>query len=489
MAEQSLKDKTAKGLCWGGLSNGLQQLLNLVFGIFLANLLTPDDYGMVGMLTIFSLIAGSIQESGFISALINKREIRHEDYNAVFWFSFFTSLCIYALLFMSAPYIANFFHQPALTALARYSFLSFVISSLGTAHTAYLYKNLMVKQKTLSSLIGLSVSGTVGIILAHNGYSYWGIATQNIVYISIVMSCYWFFSPWKPTLTFNFAPLKGMLTFSSKMLATNIFNHINNNIMSIIFGKYYSEREVGYYNQANKWNSMGYSLVSGMINGVAQPVLSKVSEEKERQLRIFRKMMRFTALISFPAMFGLSLIAPELITITITDKWAKSAEILQLLCIGGAFFPLNGLCSNLIVSKGKSNRYMWITVTLGLVQLLVAYLVHPYGIYPTLVFYTGINIAWLLVWYYFVKEEIHYRFLHLLKDIIPFFAIAMATMAITHLLTFSLANIYVVVFCKITLAPFFYITSLWLTGSQTFKECMSYFCKRDKKNKEYHARK
>ena len=478
---ESLKDKTAKGLLWGGISNSVQQLLNLLFGIFLARLLTPDDYGMVGMLTIFSLIAGSIQESGFISALINKKDIQHEDYNAVFWFSTLTSLCIYALLFMSAPFIANFFHQPALTALARSSFLGFVISSLGTAHTAYLNKNLMVKQKTLSNLIGLSVSGIVGIILAYNGYSYWGIATQSIVYVSIVMSCYWFFSPWKPTLAFHFTPLKGMLTFSSKMLATNIFNHINNNILSIIFGKYYSEQEVGYYNQANKWNSMGHSLVSGMINGVAQPVLNKVSEEKERQLRIFRKMMRFTALISFPAMFGLSLIAPELITITITDKWAKSAEILQLLCIGGAFFPLNGLCSNLIISKGRSNRYMWITVTLGLIQLFIAYLVHPYGIYPTLAFYTGINISWMFVWYYFVKKEIHYRFLHLLKDIIPFFVIALVTMETTHILTFSLANIHVALFSKIALAACIYTTIMWLTGSQTFKECISYLWKRENK--------
>ena len=478
MTEQSLKYKTAKGLFWGGLSNGVQQLLNLFFGIFLARLLTPADYGMVGMLTIFSLIAGSIQESGFISALINKKNIKHEDYNAVFWFSTFTSLFIYGLLFMSAPLIADFFHQPALTALARYSFLGFVISSLGTAHTAYLSKNLMIKQKTLSSLIGLIISGIVGIILAYNDYSYWGIATQSIVYISIVMSCYWFFSPWKPTLTFNFAPLKGMLTFSSKMLATNIFNHINNNILSIIFGKYYSEREVGYYNQANKWNFMGYSLVSGMINGVAQPVLSKVSEEKERQLRIFRKMMRFTAFISFPAMFGLSLIAPELITITITSKWAESAEILQLLCIGGAFFPLNGLCSNLIISKERSNIYMWITAILGLVQLFITCFIHPYGVYLTLVFYTGINISWLFIWYYFVKKEIHYCFIHLLKDIIPFFTIAMATMVTTHILTLSLENIYITLICKITLASCIYTITMWLSGSQTFKECISYLWKR-----------
>jgi O-antigen/teichoic acid export membrane protein len=138
------------------------------------------------------------------------------------------------------------------------------------------------------------------------------------------------------------------------MLATNIFNHLNNNIFSIILGKFYSEKEVGYYNQANKWNYMGHSFVSGMINGVAQPVLTQVTDNKERQLRVFRKMMRFTAFVTFPAMLGLSLIAPELITIAITYKWMESAQILRILCISGAFVPIINLCSYLIISKGKS---------------------------------------------------------------------------------------------------------------------------------------
>ena len=162
-----------------------------------------------------------------------------------------------------------------------------------------------------------------------------------------------------------------MILFSCKILATNIFNHLNNNIFSLILGKFYSEKEVGYYNQANKWNQMGYSLVSGMINSVAQPVLAQVSEDKDRQLRVFSKMMRFTAFISFPIMLGLSLVAPELITITITEKWMKSAQILQLLCISGAFIPITSLCSYLIVSKGKSDIYMWNTITLGILQTIV----------------------------------------------------------------------------------------------------------------------
>ena len=340
MAEQSLKEKTAKGLFWGGLSNGVQQLLNLFFGIFLSRILNAEDYGMVGMLSIFSLIAGSLQESGFTAALANKRDISHKDYNAVFWFSTGLSACLYLILFLCAPLIAEFYHTPELTALARYTFLGFFVASLGIAHSAYLFRNLMVKQKAMAVTIGLTASGTIGITMACLGFAYWGIATQSIVYVGTINICYWCFSPWRPTLTFDFKPLRGMLSFSSKLVVTNIFNHINNNIFTVILGKFYSGQEVGYFTQANKWNYMGHSLISGTVNSVAQPVLSSLSDERERQQRAFRKMLRFTAFISFPAMLGLSLIAPELIILTITDKWLPSAFILQLLCIGGAFIPI-----------------------------------------------------------------------------------------------------------------------------------------------------
>ena len=474
MTKQSLKDKTAKGLFWGGVSNGIQQLLNLFFGIFLARLLTPADYGMVGMLTIFSLIATSIQDSGFTSALANKKEIKQEDYNAVFWFSIITSCCFYTILYFLAPFIARFFNQPELTSLARYSFLGFVISSTGIAQNAYMFRNLMVKQKALSTIIGLILSGIIGIILAYNGYSYWGIATQNITYITTVMVCYWIFSPWRPNFCINLTPLRFMLSFSSKMLATNIFNHLNNNLFSIILGKYYSEKEVGYYNQANKWNYMGHSLINGMLNGIAQPVLAQVSNEKERQLRVFRKMVQFSAFISFPAMFGLSLIAPELITITITNKWIASAHILQFLCIGGAFIPIINLYSNLIISKGKSNIYMWNTITLGIIQLIIVFLTHSYGLYTMITCYLCINITWILIWHYFIYNEINYKFSSLLCDIMPFLCTATISTIASYYLTNSISNIYLLFIFKIVVACTIYISIIWLSGSQTFKECISY---------------
>lgn len=478
MAESSLKEKTAKGLLWGGLSNGAQQLLNLFFGIFLARLLTPEDYGMVGMLSIFSLIAGSLQESGFTAALANKREVSHKDYNAVFWFSTGLSACLYLILFFCAPLIARFYQRPELTALARYSFLGFFVASLGIAHSAYLFRNLMVKQKALSVTIGLMASGTVGVTMAWLGFAYWGIATQSIVYVGVINLCYWCFSPWRPSLSFDLSPLKGMIAFSSKLLVTNIFNHINNNIFSVILGKFYSGQEVGYFTQANKWNYMGHSLISGTVNSVAQPVLSSLSNDRGRQQRAFRKMLRFTAFLSFPSMLGLSLIAPELITITITDKWLPSAAILQILCIGGAFIPVVNLYSNLIISKGRSDVYLWNTVCLSMVQLGVMLLLYPYGIHTMVQVYVGINIGWLLVWHWFVWREIQLSLWLALKDVLPFAVIAAGVMAVTFYATSGIQNLYLLMAAKIVMAAILYSAILWLSGSVTFRESLRYIIKR-----------
>lgn len=478
MAEHTLKDKLAKGLFWTGFSNVLQQLLNLIFGIFLARILSRADYGLVGMLSIFSLIAGTLQESGFTAALANKREVRNADYNAVFWFSSLTGLFLYLILFFCAPLIARFYDTPILIPLARYSFLGFFISSLGTAQSAYLFRNLMVKQRAIATLLSLTLSGTVGVLMALNGMAFWGIVTQNIVYITTLIGLFWYYSPWRPTFHFDFRPLKGMIGFSSRLLVANIFSHINNGILTVILGKYYSEQEVGDYSQASKWSSMGSSVVIGMINGVAQPVLASVADDRVRQKRVFRKMLRFTAFVAFPALFGLSFIAPELITITITAKWNASIQILQFLCIGSAFTSVCILYSNLIISKGKSNIYMWNTVAQGLFQVAVMLYCYPYGIPFMIHVYVAINIGWLLVWQYFVWREIRLTLFEALKDILPFALIAAATMVITAFLTSAIANLYVRFLVKILVAVSIYTFIMWISQAVTFKESLHYLFKK-----------
>ena len=288
MAEQSLKDKTAKGLFWGGVSNGVQQLLGMLFGIYLARILNAEDYGLVGMLAIFTGIAGSIINSGFTVALTNKVDATHKEYNAVFWFTFFVGLFIYILLYFCAPLISSFYGRSELTPLSRVLFLSFFFSGIASVPYTVMFKRLMVKEQAKIDVFSLLLSGIIGVFLAMKGMAYWALAIQSMVYISVNSLLKCIVSPWRPTFEFDFRPLKDMFSFSVKLFFTNVFTQINNNVFSVLLGRLYNAAQVGYYTQGYKWMSMGNTFLSGMINSVAQPVLVEVREDRERQLHVFR---------------------------------------------------------------------------------------------------------------------------------------------------------------------------------------------------------
>lgn len=474
----NLKEKTAQGLLWGGISNGIQQLLSLLFGIFLARLLTQTDYGLVGVLTVFSATASALQEGGFISALNKKKEVSHRDYNAVFWCSTLISVCLYALLWLVAPLIAKFYEEPILTPLSRYLFIGFVISSLNIAPRAYLFRHLKVKETSIIIICSIIISGIIGVTMAANGYAFWGIATQTITYVSCMTILCYAVTRWHPTLPVDFTPIREMIGFSSKLIITNVFNIINNNLFSNILGKFYSMSVVGNFSQANKWNQMGHNLITNMLYGVAQPVFTKVEDDKERQLRVLRKMLRFTAFISFPAMFGLSIVSKEVIVITITERWIESAGILSLLCIWGAFVPLSSLFSNLIISRGHSSIYMWCTISLCLTLLVAVIAASPLGFQWMLRLFIGINILWFFVWFWFVRKEIGLRLRDMLLDIAPYILLAAALTLLAAYITASINNLYVSLLAKVAFVAILYPLILWLAGSHILKESLRYILKK-----------
>ena len=478
MTEASLKEKTAKGLFWGGIGNGAMQLLNLVFGIFLARVLSTTDYGMVAVLTIFSAMAGIFSESGFILALVNKKEVKHEEYNSVFWFNISIGASLYLILFLCAPFIADFYHTPELTRLARFQFLSFFIGSFGTAPTAYFFRNLMVKERSQIQIAAILISGITGVSCAYHGWGYWGIAVQTVVYVSTNTILLWIFSPWRPTFSFRFHPLLELLPFSSKLLFTSLFTHINNNIFSALLGRFYTIQQAGYYSQGSKWTTMGYSTIFGMINSVGQPVFREASEDRQRLQNIFRKLMRFTAFVSFPAMLGLAIVSQELIVISITEKWLPCVPVMQILCVWGAFMPISTLYSNLMNSIGRPNVYMWNTIALGIFQLLCVWGSYPYGLNIMLIVYTAANIFWLLIWHYFAHKHIGISLLNTLKDIAPYLIISVAVMTFTYWVAGYVKNIYLSLLAKIALAASLYIFLMWSLKSTVFRESLQYLFKK-----------
>ena len=396
---ETLKEKTAKGLFWGGLSSTVQQLLGIVFGIILARRLNQSDFGMIAMITIFQLIGNDLQNSGFKVALANLRQPTDRDYNSVFWFNILMGGSLYVLLFFLAPFIADFYHIPSLTPLARYAFLSIVFASFGTAQSAWLFKNLHAKQQAKAGMMAVLISSSVAVAMAYMGFAYWALATQTNLYILLCTALYWHYSPWRPTVAaaqrskfkvqssnaatqrskifnfqfsiFNFEVLRPalrMFRFSVKLLISQVLTDINNNVLNILLGRFYGRHDTGNYNQAFQWSTKGSNIIQSMVQQVAQPVLVSIDNEHERQLHVLRKMMRFAAFLSFPLLFGLSLVSHEFIVTLLGEKWAQSAHYLRLLAISSAFLPLSTLLANVVITKGRSNIFMYVNLALAICQ-------------------------------------------------------------------------------------------------------------------------
>ena len=478
MSEPTLKEKTAKGLFWGGLSNGIQQILNLVFGLVLARILNAEDYGMVGMLAIFSAIAGTIQESGFTAALTNQKEIRKEDYNAVFWFSALTGITFYIMLFFCAPLIARFYERPELVGLSRVVFLGFLLGGLGIASNAYLFKQLMAKERAKIDIIALLCSGIVGITLALNDFAYYGLATQTTVYIGVGSLLKLYFSPWKPSLQINFQPLRKMFGFGSKLLLTNLFTQVNNNVMSVVLGKFYNAQQLGFYSQGQNWMVKGQLFITGMINNVAQPVFAEIVDDKERQIAVFRKMVRFGAFVSFPLMLGLAFVAKELIVILVGEKWLPSVPFLQLFCLWGAVSFLWFLYTNILISHGKSVVYFKGIMLIGLFQIVVICLLYPLGIYDMTLGYILTYYLSLLLWHYYVQKELSIKLWYVIKDVAPYLFSTLCVFFISWLIIRDMSNIYMSLIIKMVLSVILYIVPLYLVRSVILREIIMYIRKR-----------
>lgn len=476
MSEKSLKERTARGLLWGGMSNGIMQLLGALFGLALMRLLTPADWGKVYMLNIFAALASTLQESGFIAALCNKKEPTDREYNAVFWFNLIVSGSLYIILWFLAPLIADFYGDPDLIPLARFLFLGFLLSGLGTVQRAYLFGHLMVRETSICGITAMLISGAVGVSMAWCGFAHWGIVAQSVMFVLAVQLMNWYYSSWRPSLHIDLRPAWEMFNFSSKLLITNVFNILNNHAFSVLLGKYFGNRQTGIYGTARKWDDMAAGTINGMVTAVAQPTLAQVADDNGRYVQVFRKMLRFVCFISFPALLGLGMIAQEFILLAGGEKWAESGRILSLLCIHGAFFPITTLYSNLTISRGHSSVNMGCTIGQCLVVwvgLILLYL-NGYGMLPMVIFFIMLNVGWLCIWQWWAKRLIGLRWHWVALDILPFLFFTIGVLAITWWITQTIDNLWLLMISRIVLAVVLYTSIMWISRAKIMRETMDY---------------
>lgn len=478
----NLKEKTAKGLFWGALNNGTIQVLNVLIGIMLGRKLSPEEWAPIGMIAIFSAIAGNLQSSGFSTAIINMKSPTSNDYNAVFWFNTLVSALVYLVLFVCAPWIAWFFEQPCLTDLSRFIFLAFFISSFGISTNAYMMKNMMQREMTIVGITALIISGLTAITLAFLGYSYWSLAWQQVVNAFVLVVGRWYYVKWRPCFKVDFTPIRQTFRFSMNILITMIINTVNNHILTFVFGKLFTRtpQVVGNFFQAFKWDTMAYQTVGGTIEQVAQPVLVNLrdDEDESREVRVFRKMMRFTAFLAFPAMFGLSLVSEEFILATIGPKWIDCVPLLRVLCIGGAFMPFYSLYKNLIISQGRADLNMWLNISQIVLQFILIFATYQQGILMVVYAYSILNVVWLLAWQFFAHRLIGLQLVHVLKDTLPFALISGAVMLVSYVATTQITNVYLLLALRIVMAMVLYVGVMKLLRVKIMDECIKFLSKK-----------
>jgi O-antigen/teichoic acid export membrane protein len=337
---------------------------------------------------------------------------------------------------------------------------------------------MMNREIAIVSVCALLCSGSVAVVLAFRGYSYWSLAWQQVVNASVLVVGRFLMVEWRPRLKVDFSPIRRTWKFSMGILVTMVVNTVNMNILTFVFGKLFARTPdvVGLFFQAFKWNTMAHQTVGGTIDQVAQPVLVSVrdTEEEGREIRVFRKMLRFTAFVAFPAMLGLGLVAHEFILATIGPRWEACVPLLRVLCIGGAVMPFYALYKNLIISRGRSDVNMWLNILQIALQAGLILMTYRQGIMAVVTAYTVMNVVWLCAWQYFAYRLIGVRLADVIRDTLPFTLVSGAVMAVTGLLTAPITNVYVVLPLRVVVAAALYVGVMRLLHVKMLDECISY---------------
>jgi len=428
-----LKAKTVHGLFWSFIDSFANQGVTFVVGIILARLLTPYEFGLIGMLTIFIAISQSFIDSGFSSALIRKKECSQADYSTVFYFNLLAGILLYAILFLSAGLISNFYNEPQLISLIKILSLSLIFSSLSIIQRTILTKDLKFQIQTRISVISALGSGLIGLYLAINGYGVWSLVWQNVSKFAFNAIFLWVWIAWKPSYVFSKSSFKDLFSFGSKLLLSGLIDTIYRNVYYLIIGKYFSARELGYYTRADQFRMLPSQNLNVIISRVSYPVLATIQDDKEKLKASYRRLIQSSMLLTFPLMLGMAAVAKPLIVVLIGEKWLPAVPYLQLLCFLGIFYPLHALNLNMLQVKGRSDLFLKLEIIKKILAVPIIIIGINFGIIPMI---HGMIINTLFAYYlnsYWSGKFIDYSFLRQLLDILPIFFIAAATSAIVYL--------------------------------------------------------
>lgn len=379
MEQVSIKNKLLSGIIWNAIEKVLVKGTAFAIGIVLARLLSPSDFGLIGMLSVFIAISTIFIESGFAKALIQNQHCKDEDYSTAFWTNVIISIVIYFILYFSSSFIARFYDEPQLILITRIFAINFILGSFNIVQRAKLMAEVNFKALAKINFIGTLTGGIIGILFAWLGYGVWSLVGQTISSTLAMMCVFPFFSKWKPSFCFSTTSFKWLYNFGSKLLVTGVISVIINNIATIAIGKYYKSKELGFYTRASQFSELVSGLIYEVLGTVSFPVMSSIHEDRDRLVALYRKILFATALTTFPIMILMSLLAKPLIVVLLTEKWLPCVFMLQILCLARMFTPLSALNMNIINAVGRSDLYMKLDMSKIPLSILVLVITIPMG--------------------------------------------------------------------------------------------------------------
>ncbi len=422
----SLKQKTINGLTWSFIDQFGNQGITFFISIFLARLLTPREFGQIGMITVFIAVSQSFINSGFKNALIRKKNCTDIDFSTVFYFNLFTGLFFFFILFFSAPVIGNYFNEPELRPIIQVLGVILIIDSFALIQQTVLIKRIDFKLQAKISVISSLGSGVIALIMAFNGFGVWSLVTQRLVRQAFNSIFLWLWNQWKPLLIFDMQSFKEMFGFGSKLLVSGLIDTFYRNIYYLIIGKYFSAQDLGYYTRADSFKNILSQNLNGIIGRVSYPVLSSIQDDKPRLKANYQKLIRSTMFITFVLMLGMAAVAEPMIITLIGEKWRPAIVYLQMLCFVGMFYPLHALNLNMLQVSGRSDLFLKLEIIKKILAIPTIIIGVLYGIK---IMIAGMMVNTIISYYlnsYWSGTFIGYSLKEQVTDILPSFSIALA---------------------------------------------------------------
>ncbi|MBW6516737.1 MAG: lipopolysaccharide biosynthesis protein [Candidatus Cloacimonetes bacterium] len=422
----SLKDKTVSGLTWSFIDNFAKHGVQFIFGIILARLLTPREFGLIGMTTFFVAFLQPFVISGLPHALIRKSKCTQEDYSTVFYYNFVVSIVVYAILFLSAGVISNFFDEPKLKLIIRVSSLGIIISSVSIVQGVILSKRIDFKLLTKISIISALGAGIIGVVMAYRGFGVWSLVAKHLMIALITTLLLWIWNKWRPSLVFSWQSFKEMFSFGSKLLASSLLDTIHRHIYLLVIGKYFSAEELGYYTRATQFKKLPSENITRVVQRVSYPVLASIQEDIPRLKASYQKLIRSTMFITFVSMIGMAAVAKPMVLTLIGEQWLPSVIYLQLLCFVGMSYPLQAINLNMLQVQGRSDLFLKLEIIKKLLVIPTIFV----GIFLGIKIMIGLMFFNTLI-AFFINSKwsgkfIGYSSLDQLKDIFPSFLVAIS---------------------------------------------------------------